>query len=110
MATELVIRNMTRAEVDELVGWEAREGWNPGVHDGSLCWAADPEAFVAAELGGVVIGGVNRNDQELFAFPDDLTARMATTRGRSGSSSGGRARGGSPRSTGHGANGIRKGR
>jgi hypothetical protein len=52
MASELVIRNMTRAEVEELVGWAAGEGWNPGLHDAGLFRAADPEAFVAAERGG----------------------------------------------------------
>jgi ribosomal protein S18 acetylase RimI-like enzyme len=57
MSNALVIRNMTRAEVDELVGWAAREGWNPGLHDAELFWAADPEAFVAAELDGSLIGG-----------------------------------------------------
>ena len=30
MPDELLIRNMTRPEVDTLVGWAAREGWNPG--------------------------------------------------------------------------------
>jgi len=57
MANDLVIRNMTRPEVDELVGWAAREGWNPGLHDAELFWATDRDAFVAAELDGNVIGG-----------------------------------------------------
>jgi len=57
MAEELVIRNMTRAEVDALVEWAAREGWNPGLHDAELFWATDPDAFIAAELGGELIGG-----------------------------------------------------
>ncbi|WP_461480700.1 GNAT family N-acetyltransferase [Porticoccus sp.] len=57
MTTEIEIRNMTRAEVDELVAWAAREGWNPGLHDGELFWATDPEAFIAAELDGKLIGG-----------------------------------------------------
>jgi len=48
---------MTRAEVDTLVDWAAREGWNPGLHDAELFWANDPEAFIAAELGGELIGG-----------------------------------------------------
>ena len=38
MTHELVIRNMTRPEVDELVAWTAREGWNPGLHDAELFW------------------------------------------------------------------------
>jgi len=57
MSSELLIRNMTRAEVDELVGWAAQEGWNPGLHDAALFWATDPAAFVAAELRGTLIGG-----------------------------------------------------
>lgn len=57
MSDELVIRNMTRAELDRLVGWAADEGWNPGLHDAALFWATDPEAFLAAELDGELIGG-----------------------------------------------------
>tara|TARA_R110001592_G_scaffold363396_2_gene687650 strand:- start:66731 stop:67603 length:873 start_codon:yes stop_codon:yes gene_type:complete len=57
MPTELAIRNMTRAEVDELVEWAANEGWNPGLHDADLFWRTDPEAFIAAELEGELIGG-----------------------------------------------------
>ena len=57
MSEGLVIRDMTRAEVDQLVAWAAREGWNPGLHDASLFWATDPAAFIAAELDGELIGG-----------------------------------------------------
>ena len=57
VSNELVIRNMTRPEVDELVEWAAREGWNPGLHDAEAFWATDPDAFIAAELGGELIGG-----------------------------------------------------
>jgi len=57
MPHELIIRNMTRAEVDALIEWAAREGWNPGLHDAELFWATDPEAFIAAELEGELIGG-----------------------------------------------------
>ena len=57
MAQELEIRSMTRPEVDELVGWAASEGWNPGLHDAELFWATDPEAFIAAELNGELVGG-----------------------------------------------------
>jgi hypothetical protein len=52
MTDELVIRHMTRPEVDVLVGWAAREGWNPGLPDAELFRTNDPEAFIAAELGG----------------------------------------------------------
>ena len=57
MSNELVIRNMTRSEVDELVAWAAREGWNPGLHDAEVFWATDPDAFIAADLDGEMIGG-----------------------------------------------------
>ncbi|WP_166359746.1 GNAT family N-acetyltransferase [Pseudomonas akapageensis] len=48
---------MTRPELDQLVGWAAREGWNPGLHDAELFWATDPDAFIAADLRGELIGG-----------------------------------------------------
>ncbi len=57
MSQEIEIRNMTRSEVKELVAWAASEGWNPGLHDAELFWATDPEAFVAAEFDGELIGG-----------------------------------------------------
>ena len=48
---------MTRDEVFQLVDWAAGEGWNPGLDDAALFWATDPDAFVAAERDGIVIGG-----------------------------------------------------
>jgi GNAT superfamily N-acetyltransferase len=54
---DLKIRNMTRTEVDKLVEWAAREGWNPGLHDADIFWHTDPDAFVAAELDGALVGG-----------------------------------------------------
>lgn len=57
MTEPMVIRNMTRPEVDTLVGWAAQECWNPGLHDAELFWATDPEAFVAAEIDHRLIGG-----------------------------------------------------
>ena len=56
-SNDLLIRSMTRSELDELVEWAAREGWNPGLHDADAFWATDPDAFIAAELGGELIGG-----------------------------------------------------
>lgn len=57
MPTEMQIRPMSRTEVDELVDWAAQEGWNPGLHDAQLFWQNDPDAFIAAELDGELIGG-----------------------------------------------------
>jgi len=57
MSPELVIRQMTRAELDTLVEWAAAEGWNPGLNDAQIFWDTDPDAFIAAELAGELIGG-----------------------------------------------------
>lgn len=57
MPHDLLIRNMTRTEVDTLVDWAAAEGWNPGLHDAGLFWQTDPKAYIAAELDDVLIGG-----------------------------------------------------
>ncbi len=57
MTTELNIRHMTHTEVNELIHWAEREGWNPGLHDAELFWATDPDAFIAADLNGELIGG-----------------------------------------------------
>lgn len=57
MFEKLEIRHMARFEVDVLVDWAASEGWNPGLHDADLFWAADSEAFIAADLDGEMIGG-----------------------------------------------------
>src|SRR5438067_12266999 len=54
---DMNIRQMTRDELDIVVEWAAREGWNPGLDDADVFWATDPEGFVAAELGGELLGG-----------------------------------------------------
>ncbi len=57
MSKKLVIRRMTRSEVNELVEWAACEGWNPGLHDADAFWETDPDAFIAATYHGNLIGG-----------------------------------------------------
>ena len=58
MTTDQIhIRNMTRTELDVLVEWAANEDWNPGLNDADLFWATDPDAFIAAEFNGEMIGG-----------------------------------------------------
>ena len=42
------IRQMTRDELDMLVEWAAREGWNPGLDVPEVLWPTDPEGFGAA--------------------------------------------------------------
>jgi Acetyltransferase (GNAT) domain/Acetyltransferase (GNAT) family len=54
---DMHIRRMTRDELDKLVEWAAREGWNPGLDDAEVFWNTDPDGFVAAEISGELIGG-----------------------------------------------------
>lgn len=55
MATR--IRSMSRAEFHQLMLWAAAEGWNPGLNDEEIFWQTDPEAFIAIEDGGRMVGG-----------------------------------------------------
>ena len=54
---DMHIRGMTRDELDVLVEWAAREGWNPGLDDAEVFWNADPDGFVAAEINRELVGG-----------------------------------------------------
>src|SRR5262245_33432734 len=44
----MIIRTMSRSEIDLAADWAAAEGWNPGLHDSTAFYAADPEAFLIA--------------------------------------------------------------
>ena len=57
MMDKTTVRPMTRPEVETLLGWARDEGWNPGLHDAEMFWLTDPEAFIAIELDGELIGG-----------------------------------------------------
>jgi GNAT superfamily N-acetyltransferase len=56
MMKDILIRSMTRPELDRALDWAAREGWNPGLHDADGFWAADPDGFVVAERRDEVVG------------------------------------------------------
>src|SRR5256885_8448307 len=57
--TDLVLRPMTRAEVDLAIEWAAQEGWNPGLRDAENFYAADPNGFFVAELSGRPAGCIS---------------------------------------------------
>jgi GNAT superfamily N-acetyltransferase len=54
-----MIRTATRAELDQMVEWAAREGWNPGLHDADTFFAADPEGFLLAEDASGMAGCIS---------------------------------------------------
>lgn len=68
---ELVVRPMSRADLDQAVAWAAAEGWNPGLHDADVFWATDPEGYVRADLDGEMVG------KELRGEPDPSLAPLA---------------------------------
>lgn len=57
MKPEMKLRTMIRSEVDLLLEWAAEEGWKPGLEDADAFWAADNDAYIAAEIDNEIIGG-----------------------------------------------------
>ena len=54
-----IIRKASRADLDILIDWAAREGWNPGLDDATAFWAADPEGYWIAEEEGAVAAALS---------------------------------------------------
>ncbi|MEN3975019.1 GNAT family N-acetyltransferase [Emcibacter sp. SYSU 3D8] len=54
-----VIRTATRDEVDMIVDWAAKEGWNPGLRDAECFYTADPDGFLVGVLDGRIITAVS---------------------------------------------------
>jgi ribosomal protein S18 acetylase RimI-like enzyme len=48
MTRSVLVRTMSRAELDLAVDWAAAEDWNPGLQDATAFHAADPGAFLVA--------------------------------------------------------------
>ena len=57
MGEPLTLRLMRKDEAVWLMGMADDAGWDPGLHDADVTWAADPEAFVAAEIEAELVGG-----------------------------------------------------
>jgi len=54
------IRNMTEDEVESVaVAWAAKEGWNPGLHDGPCFYTTDPKGFFVGLLGNEPISCIS---------------------------------------------------
>jgi ribosomal protein S18 acetylase RimI-like enzyme len=49
---DLTVHTMTRKDLDRALAWAANEGWNPGTHDASAFFAADPAGLFVADLSG----------------------------------------------------------
>ncbi len=53
------VRRLTRPELDLVLDWAAREGWNPGLNDAECFWRQDPEGFFGALVEGQLVGSVS---------------------------------------------------
>ena len=52
-------RVATAKEVDLLISWAKREGWNPGVDDAAMFYAVDQSGFFVTLLEGKPIAGIS---------------------------------------------------
>lgn len=55
----LTIRTATRDDMDDIIDWAAREGWNPGLHDADCYFQADPEGFLIGTVGDQPIASIS---------------------------------------------------
>ncbi len=53
------IKTMCREEVDIAIEWARNEGWNPGLHDASCYYLADPNGFFIGYLGDEPIATIS---------------------------------------------------
>ncbi|KAF0126806.1 MAG: N-acetyltransferase GCN5 [Methylocystaceae bacterium] len=56
---DIVIREMSKSELDRALDWAATEGWNPGLYDAESFYAVDPKGFFIAERAGEPLGCVS---------------------------------------------------
>ena len=53
------IRTASRKELDLMVEWAAKEGWNPGLYDADCFYAQDPNGFFVGTLNNKVVATVS---------------------------------------------------
>lgn len=53
------VRKAGRDDLDAIVDWAAREGWNPGIEDADAFWAADPGGFWLMEDEGSTVAAIS---------------------------------------------------
>jgi GNAT superfamily N-acetyltransferase len=56
---DFTVRAASREEIDTIVGWAEREGWNPGLRDADCFHAADPDGFLIGLLRGEPVTAIS---------------------------------------------------
>lgn len=68
-SSDVEFRRMDAEDVSTVIEWAAREGWNPGLNDGSLFHAVDPDGWFGAYHDGNLCGSaVVTNYDDAFSF------------------------------------------
>lgn len=57
--SDYIIRAMVKNEVDLAIELAAREGWNPGRHDGDCYFTADPNGFLIGLVSGKPVATIS---------------------------------------------------
>lgn len=69
MSSQLRIATMRRNQLDFAINLAAAEGWNPGLHDASAFYAADPDGFLIGTLDDTPVGCISAvNYGNVFGF------------------------------------------
>jgi hypothetical protein len=55
----IIVRTMSRSEIDLAAEWAAAEGWNPGLSDSAAFHAADPGGFLIALDGATPVACIS---------------------------------------------------
>lgn len=67
MREDFTIAEATAEDWDEVVGWTAAEGWNPGLGDAACFRPTDPEGFLVGRRGGRLVSAIS-----LVAYSPDF--------------------------------------
>jgi len=59
MKQSYVIRTMRREELPLALDWARLEGWNPGLYDAGVFYAANPGGYLVGELDGVPVATIS---------------------------------------------------
>ena len=63
------IRTANQEELNIMVEWAAKEGWNPGIYDATAFYATDPKGFFLGFLDGEPIASISAvSYDENFGF------------------------------------------